>query len=135
MLMPLWMEIYVLLFIVLVLSNIVFHFKHKVKIVFFLYETFSAIYMILLIIIYWTPELSYLFGFVNIIALLLIISVDFYFTIWGTPEDIGLDIPKMSNKEQEIAKIISILFASPAYIIGLLLSIKFITINYSHLFR
>ncbi|MCP4180388.1 MAG: hypothetical protein GY756_21715 [bacterium] len=91
--------------------------------------------MIYIIIIYWTPEISYLFNFLNIIALILIISVDFYFTIWGNPEDLGLNMPKISKKEQEIAKIIAIVFASPAYVIGLLLSINLIAVNYLHLLR
>jgi hypothetical protein len=98
------------------------------KLVFFVYEIFSAIYMIFVMIAYWTPLIIEKLNFVSIIPLIFILVIDIYFSIWGKVEDLGLKIPGLSAHEQETAKIISILFTSPAYIVGLLLAFELISI-------
>jgi hypothetical protein len=114
-------KIYILLFLVLLVSNLFFHFKYKMKLVFFVYEIFSAIYMILVMVAYWNPLILERLNIVSIIPLIFILAIDIYFSIWGKVEDLGLKIPGLSTHEQETAKIISILFTAPAYIVGLLL--------------
>jgi len=80
--------------------------------------------MIFLIFAYWTPGLNSFLTFFNIFAFLLIISIDFYLTIWAEAEDFGLKMPALTDAEYDIAKSISILLASPAYITGLLLCVN-----------
>ncbi len=122
--MPVFMKLYMMLFIVLLVSNLIFHFKYKMKLVFFAYEIFSAIYMILVMIVYWNPLIMEKLNIISIMPLIFILAVDIYFSMWGKVEDLGLKIPGLSVHEQETAKVISILFTSPAYIVGLLLAFE-----------
>ncbi len=115
------MKIYILLFVALFVSNLIFHFKYEMKRVFLFYEILSAIYMILVMVAYWNPYVLAKMNFVSVIPLMFILAVDIYFSVWGKIEDLGLKISSLSKHEQETAKIISILFTSPAYIVGLLL--------------
>lgn len=124
--MPVFIKIYMLLFFVLLVSNLIFHFKYKMKLVFFVYEIFSAIYMILVMIAYWNPLIMERLNLISIMPLILILAIDIYFSIWGKLEDLGLKIPGLSRHEQETAKVISILFTAPAYIVGLLLVFELI---------
>lgn len=112
------------MFVALLVSNMFFHFKYKMKVVFFIYEIFSAIYMILVMIAYWNPLVIGKLNLFSILPLIFILVIDIYFSIWGKPEDLGLKIPGLSKHEQEMAKVISILFTAPAYIVGLLLAFE-----------
>jgi len=123
-LIPWWMGIYVVLFGLIIVLNLCFHVKYKLRLPILLYEFISAIYMIFLIFAYWTPGLNTFLTFFNIFAFLLIISIDFYLTIWAETEDFGLKMPALTDAEYDIAKSISILLASPAYITGLLLCVN-----------
>jgi hypothetical protein len=122
MLMPWWMQVYTILFILVVISNLIFQLKLKIRKFILLYEFFSAGYMIFLIYVYWTPSIMNNISILNLFALPFIIGVDFYLTIWGKEEELGIKIPEMTKKEFETAKTVSILFAAPAYITGLLLA-------------
>ena len=130
MLMPWWMQIYTILFILVVISNLIFQLKLKIRKFILLYEFFSAGYMVFLIYAYWTPSIMHNISILNLFALPFIIGVDFYLTIWGKEEELGIKIPEMTKKEFETAKTVSILFAAPAYITGLLLAGRIITTNY-----
>ena len=130
MLMPWWIKVYTILFIIIVISNLVFQLKNKTKKSILCYEFISALYMVFLIYAYWSPIILHIINILNVIALALIIGIDFYLTIWGDEEELGLKIPAMSKKEIDIAKAASILFAAPAYITGLLVSCHMITTNY-----
>ena len=122
MLMPWWMQVYILMFMLAVISNIVFQIKLKTRIFILFYEFFSAGYMVFLIYAYWTPTLLHNMSMLYLLALPFIICVDFYLTIWGNEEELGIKMPDMSKKEFETAKTVSIIFASPAYITGILLA-------------
>jgi hypothetical protein len=122
MLMPWWMQIYTILFILVVISNLIFQIKLKTRIFILLYEFFSAGYMVFLIYAYWTPTMLHNMNILYLLALPFIIGVDFYLTIWGKEEELGIKIPEMSKNEFEVAKTVSIIFASPAYITGILLA-------------
>jgi len=122
--MPFFIKIYIVIFILLLVSNIFFHSKFKMKILFLIYEIFSAIYMIALIIFYWNPLLLEKLNTINIVPLFLIICVDIYFTTIGSIKELGLNLPNIPAKSQETAKVISILFNAPAYVIGLMASLE-----------
>jgi hypothetical protein len=62
----------------------------------------------------------------HVLALLFVLLADIVFTI---REDFYLyakNLPPMAKKEQEIAKVISIVVASPAYITGILAMLQVI---------
>lgn len=122
--MPFFIKIYIAIFILLLISNIFFHSKFKMKILFLIYEIFSAIYLIALIIFYWNPLLLEKLNTMNIVPLFLIICVDIYFTTIGSIKELGLNLPDIPAKSQETAKVISILFNAPAYVIGLMASLE-----------
>ena len=122
--MPFFIKIYIAIFILLLTSNIFFHSKFKMKILFLIYEIFSAIYLIALIIFYWNPLLLEKLNTMNIVPLFLIICVDIYFTTIGSIKELGLNLPDIPAKSQETAKVISILFNAPAYVIGLMASLE-----------
>ena len=83
-----------------------------------------------LIYAYWTPSILQNLSILNLLALPFIIGIDFYLTIWGKEEELGIKIAEMTKKEFETAKNVSILFAAPAYITGLLLACYIVTKNY-----
>ena len=108
----------------LFVSNTFFHFKYKMKRIFCVYEALSAIYMILAMVAYWNPLVIERLNLFSILPLIFIISIDIHFSIWGRLEGLGLKVPGLSRHEEETAKVISILFTSPAYIVGLLLAFE-----------
>ena len=122
MLMPWWMQVYTILFIIVVISNLIFQIKLKTKKHILFYELLSAGYMVFLIYTYWTPSILHNISALNLLALPFIIGVDFYLTMWGKPEELGIKLAEMTKKEFETAKTVSILFAAPAYITGILLA-------------
>ncbi|MEI6056701.1 MAG: hypothetical protein WCR55_11670 [Lentisphaerota bacterium] len=128
--MPFFIKIYIAIFMLLLVSNIIFHSKFKMKILFLIYEIFSALYMMTLIIIYFDPLLLEKLNIISIIPLILIIGVDIYFTTIGSIKELGLNLPDIPEKSQEMAKIISILFNAPAYVIGIMASLEILKNNH-----
>ena len=122
MLMPWWMQVYTMLFILVIILNFVFQLKLKTRSFILVYELLSAGYMVFLIYVYWTPSLLNSISILNLLGLPFIICADFYMTIWGKEDDLGIKTSGMSKKEFEAAKTISILFSAPAYITGILLA-------------
>lgn len=127
--MPFFIKIYIAIFILLLVSNVFFHSKLKMKILFLIYEILSALYMIALIVVYYDPRLLEKLNIISIIPLALIICVDIYFTTIGSIKVLGLNIPDLPEKSQESAKVISIIFNAPAYIIGLMASLEILKNN------
>ncbi len=127
--MPFFIKIYIAVFILLLITNIFFHSKFKMKLLFLIYEILSALYMMALIIIYYNPLLLEKLTVINIIPLLLILCIDIYFTTIGSIKELGLNLPEIPEKSHETAKIVSILFNSPAYIIGLMASLEILKNN------
>jgi hypothetical protein len=119
--MPLLMKLYLMIFASLLVMNIIYWIKHPgFKVWVLLYEILSAMYMMVLIIAYWSPDLQELFSIGNIIPFIAILLVDFYFSVWGRPKELGIDQPEVTEGELEMAKAISVVFAAPAYITGIL---------------
>lgn len=83
-----------------------------------------------LIVIYFDPLLLEKLNIISIIPLILIIGVDIYFTTIGSIKELGLNLPDIPEKSQEAAKIISILFNAPAYVIGLMASLEILKNNH-----
>ena len=117
-----WVITYVIFFILILSSNTVYWLKIKGKKLFVLYEFIAGIYLIFVIIAYWVPRFQKHLGIYNVIAVAVIILVDFYFSVWGRLEDLGISFSEIDEKEIEIAKVISIILSAPAYITGTLLS-------------
>jgi len=128
--MPFFFKIYTALFILLLVSNIIFHSKFKMKIIFLVYEIFSALYMLGMIFVYWNPLLLEKLQPIAIIPLFLILCIDIYFTTIGSIKELGIDIPDIPLKSQETAKIISILFNAPAYIVAILASFEILKVHH-----
>jgi hypothetical protein len=119
--MPWWMNLYIIFFLIILVSNTYFHIKYKAKKKILLYEILSTLYLLFLIFTYWHPTLLNKLSVANIAVFLVIICVDFYFSIWGKIEDVGMkNIPAISNKDMENAKAVSLIIAAPAYITSFL---------------
>ena len=115
------MNLYILFFLIILVSNTYFHIKHKAKKKILVYEIFSTLYLLFMIFTYWHPAVFAKLTYANIIAFLIVICVDFYFSIWGKIEDVGMkDIPNISGKDMENAKAVSLIIAAPAYITSFL---------------
>ncbi len=125
--MPFWIKIYVVIFAIILVTNVYAHFKFKVKKLITAYDILSGIFMLYLIYIFWYSNYWYNFSILTLIAFIMVLIVDCYFSIYGTLSEMGDNIPVMAEKENEAAKIISIVFTAPAYIIGIMMSIRFIT--------
>lgn len=128
--MPLLIKIYIAVFILLLISNIVFHSKFKMKFLFLVYEILSALYMLALIVIYFNPLIMEELSVTSIVPLLLILCVDIYFTTIGSIKELGLNIPEIPEKSHDTAKIIAIIFNAPAYVIGLMASLEILKNNH-----
>ena len=119
--MPFLVITYLSVFIITLSCNIWFSLKDKksrpdAKI--FIYEFMSGLYMIFMMVAYWMPDLKDNLGLINVLALVAVIAVDFYFTVWGTAEEYGISDIKISRGEMEFAKAFSVFFASPSYVIA-----------------
>jgi len=126
--MPFWIKFYVVLFVIVLVTNIYAHFKFKVKKLITIYDILSGIFMLYLIYIFWYSNYWYNFSILTFIAFILVLIVDCYFSIYGTLSEMGENIPVMGEKEHETAKVISIIFTAPAYVIGIMMCIKFVTL-------
>lgn len=124
---PWWIIIYIVFFVLILISNIYLQIKFKAKKIILIYEILSTCYLLFLILGYWIPEIMKVLSIYNVIPFAIILLVDFYFSLWGKPEDIGMkEKLDISKKEMEQAKAISLILASPAYIISILVLMNLI---------
>lgn len=115
---------YACIYLLILLSNIYYWIKYKGSLPVLLYELLSGTYMVCLIFIYFSPEIQDNIPALAVFPVTGIILFDFYMSIWG---DIRKFTPKslpVEDKELEFARIISVIFAAPAYIVSLLLLIE-----------
>ncbi len=122
--MPLLMKIYVGFLILMILVNSVFWFKYGGKIWMLFYEFFSGGYLTLMIFAYWYPNVKAYFGAWSVIPFAIILACDFYLSMWAKLRDFSPALKDVSEKELEVSKALSVLVASPGYIVGVLLSVK-----------
>ena len=131
--MPWWMYIYIICLAIIVLVNVAHWFLVKQKFLITIYELLAGIYMIFMIVAYWVPFIRNNLSVINIVGMLSVISVNFYFTVWRKRNiDIQQIFPGMDDEVAdlarqfdvvEIAKAIPVLIMAPAYIISAMLSL------------
>lgn len=131
--MPWWMIIYTICFATIIITNIVYWLIVKQKFLLTLYELSAGGYMIFMIVAYWVPGLKNDLSLVNIPAVVAIIGVNFYFTVFRKKVDIKEILPEIDETRAEIArrfsvpelaKAVSVMLAAPAYITGAMLSLE-----------
>ena len=112
---------YACIYLLILFSNIFYWIKYKGSLAILLYELLSGTYMVFLIFVYFSPDMQDRIPATAVFPVTGIILFDFYMSVWG---DIRKFTPKslpVEDKELEFARIISVIFAAPAYIVSLLL--------------
>ena len=112
---------YACIYLLILFSNIFYWIKYKGSLAILLYELLSGTYMVFLIFVYFSPDMQDRIPASAVFPVTGIILFDFYMSVWG---DIRKFTPKslpVEDKELEFARIISVIFAAPAYIVSLLL--------------
>ena len=120
--------IYLSIYAILIIANSIYclYGKAPLKGWMLVYEILSGSLIIFMAAAYLNPHLKMWTNLGCVIAFIIVIILDMRFTIWGTPKDLGLDDIELAETEIDAAKGLSLLFASPAYILGLLLSTEII---------
>lgn len=123
-------------FALILLVNSSFWVLFKQKTILVVYQLSAGLYMLFIIIAYWSPFLRENLSLVNIPALLAVICVDFYFSmrkeknvdIQQIMPDLDEDTARIARQFSvvEIAKAVPIFIAAPGYLIGALLSLDII---------
>ncbi len=119
--MPLWVKIYVTVYLLFVVSNLGYLLYVRSKLWIILYDFSSGLYLSFLMLAYWSVKLNPVIGLIHVPFFVSIIAMELYLTVWGRLEDMGVKLPAISDQDADIAKAVSILFSSPAYICGGLL--------------
>ena len=117
---------YACIYLLILLSNIYYWIKYKGSLAMLLYELLSGAYMVFLIFVYFS-DIKDRICVLWVLPAIGIILFDFYMSIWG---DIRKFTPKtlpIEDKELEFARILSVIFAAPAYIICILLLVEICT--------
>ncbi len=125
--MPILIKIYIFIYLILIFSNLGYWIYTRAKISVILYDFTSSICVFVFMLAYWRPVLMEELGLFHVTVFMAIIIFEFYMSTFGNPEIIGFKIPDgIEKKEIENAKIFSLIFSSPAYIIGSLVSFEVI---------
>ena len=112
---------YACIYLLILFSNIYYWLKYQGSLSMLLYELLSGSYMVFLIVVYFSPELSSRMPVIAVLPVIGVIIFDFYISVWA---DIRKFAPKklpVENHELEFARILSVIFAAPAYIVSILL--------------
>jgi hypothetical protein len=115
---------YLLIFILGLLFNSIMWIRAKANIFILLYEILTACYLTAATLIYITPGWP---EYINIWFCALIIpfaAVDIYMTVWGPDELITPPGMNISQADLETARVMAVVFVSPAYICGILLLLE-----------
>jgi len=118
---------YACIYLLILFSNIFYWIKYKGSLAILLYELLSGTYMVFLIFVYFSPDMQDRIPASAVFPVTGIILFDFYMSVWG---DIRKFTPKslpVEDKDLEFARIISVIFTAPAYIVSLLLLIEICT--------
>ena len=119
--MPWWMISYVGLFAVVLVLDLFSSFKCGIKAMFLAYETLSGVFLMFLIFAFWSSELRGVLNSFTFAGFCVSLGFDFYFSVWGDPADLGIEMKELPAGECETAKAIGVLFNAPAYVSGVLL--------------
>lgn len=119
--MPLWVKIYVVVYLLFVVSNFGYLLYMRSKPWLIFYDFGSGVYLAFLMVGYWNLKLKAILGPIHIPFFIAIIAFEFYLTTWGKLDEIGVNLPEISEEETDLAKVLSLVFSAPAYICGGLL--------------
>ena len=122
--MPVLMQIYVIFMIIMLLVNAWVWMKFGGKLWVLAYELLSGAYLLLLIFAYWYPQVRACLSAWNVIPFAALLACDFYLSMWAKVRDFSPALKDASEKELEFSKAVSVLMASPGYVVGVLLSIE-----------
>ncbi|MDD5697178.1 MAG: hypothetical protein PHH77_01055 [Victivallaceae bacterium] len=112
---------YVLIFFISVLVNSVLWIRTKSKIPLLLYEIFTAAYLVAVTLIYFTPGWPEAVNSWFSLLIIPLVMTDIYLTVWGKDELICPPGLKYSKNEMELARVLAVIFAAPAYLSGIML--------------
>ena len=107
---------YMAFFSLSVAGNLIFWLKIKGSLLFGVYDFLAGVYMIFVFAAYWLPGLKSHMGVYNLAGIAAVIFFDFYFSVWGNIDELGIYLPEMTHDDIETAKVFSIIFTAPAYI-------------------
>ena len=117
--MPVWAIIYFALFIFANLFNIFYMLQHTTKRIFLMYDSMAWLFLLLLSASYWIRAFSTHISVLTLLTYILIVAIDIYISVWGDLKTIGVEIPEaLTEDEVEAANILSLIFASPVYVIA-----------------
>ena len=127
--MPTIVSIYLALYLLLIAANSIYclYGKAKIKVWMLVYEILSGAFIIFMAAAYWIPMLKPWPGIGCAVAFLIVLLLDMRFTIAGTPQELGIEELEMGDLEVDMIKGLSLVFAAPAYIMGMLLSVELTT--------
>ena len=115
---------YLLIFFVSVVVNSVLWIRAKASISLLIYEIIVASYLIMVTLIYFTPDCSALVNIWLCLPVIPFIITDIYLTVWGKDEWICPPSFKYNENELELARIAAVIFVAPAYIGGIMLLLE-----------
>ncbi len=118
------MKVYVVLFFAIVVMNIIYSVKNKVSKWFLAYEAISGPLLTILTLAYWIEPLKAVLNPYVIIPLVCIVVYDFYYSMYGKPQETIEAFSDVSVLEVELAKALSVAFTAPAYITAALLCVE-----------
>ena len=121
MFMPLWVKIYVTVYLLFVVSNLGYLLYVRSKLWIIMYDFFSGIYIAFLMTAHWNPKITPAVGLIHVPLFAGVLAIEFYLTVWGKFDEMGVKLPEISDDDADIAKAVSVLFSAPAYICGGLL--------------
>ena len=107
---------YACIYLLILFSNIYYWIKYKGSLAMLLYELLSGAYMVFLIFVYFSPDIKDRISALCVFPAAGIILFDFYMSIWGDIRKFAPKSPPIEDRELEFARIISVIFAAPAYI-------------------
>lgn len=116
--MPWYMLLYVVLYGLLIAANSIVWIKERGSLTLLLFELFSGCYLISMIIFNYYPDLLKNIGNWPVYAVPLVLGLECYYSVWGKADEMVPDSIKVDSQSFEAAKVISIIFGSPAYIIA-----------------
>ena len=119
--MPLWVKIYVTIYLLFVVSNLGYLLYVRSKLWIICYDFFSGLFMAFLMTAYWNAKITPAIGLAHVPLYVAVIAMEFYLTIWGNLDEMGVKLPEIGEEDADIAKAVSILFSAPAYLCGGLL--------------
>ena len=113
-----------LIFFISIIVNSVLWLRAKANIALLIYEITVASYLIAVTLIYFTPRLAADINIWLCLPIIPFIIIDIYLSVWGKDEWICPPTLKHTENELELARIAAVIFASPAYISGMLLLLQ-----------